>query len=125
VRGRYVFRIEFRLPVADADLGVAPDTFSTVLHRRAPPPGEDGWRYFRRTCWRGELSNPEHFRETASEALGVQVEAASFSELHVDAEYHAALREAVADDLAPFNADDVDEALTKYLGSSIRVEPVE
>jgi len=125
VRGRYVFRIEFRLPVADDALRTDPATFSTVLRREAPPPGEDGWRYFRRTCWRGDLSNPEHFRETASEALGVPVESAAFSELHVDAEYHAALREAIADDLAPFNADDVDEVLRKYLGSSIRVEPVE
>ncbi|ELZ19539.1 hypothetical protein C477_07713, partial [Haloterrigena salina JCM 13891] len=49
------------------------------------------------------------------------VESVLFRELQVDEEYFAALKDAIADDLDLFNADNVSEVLSKYLGSSIRV----
>ena len=58
-------------------------------------------------------------------ALGVPVVAVEFRELQTDEAYLASLRDAVAEDLAEFRADSVDEALSKYLGSSIRVVPGE
>ena len=77
--------------------------------------------FFRDTLWRGEVSDPEYGRQLAEEWLGEPVESVSFRELQVDETYFAALKEAIADDLAAFNAEHVDEVLSKYLGSSIRV----
>jgi hypothetical protein len=116
----YVFRVRFRLDPAPG-VSVDPDRFETTLERRAAPPGDPGWLFFRDNLWRGEANDEAHLRETASEALGVPVESVSFRELRTDAAYLDALREAVAADLSRFRADGVDEALHKYLGSSIHV----
>ena len=117
---RYVFRVTVRLdpePGYRAD----PDTFETVLSRAADLPGEDGWLFFRDTCWRGELGDAVHGRRIAEDALGVPVESVSFSELRTSEAYLDDLKAAIADDLGAFNADTVSEVLKKYLGSSIHV----
>lgn len=119
---RYVFRVRFRLDPDPAGVAVDPSTFETSLTREADPPGTEGWRFFRDNCWRGELADEAHFRDLSESALGVPVESVSFSELRTDEVYLAALKEAIADDLAAFNAESVSEVLSKYLGSSIRVE---
>ena len=98
-----------------------PDTFETVLSRAADLPGEDGWLFFRDTCWRGELGDAVHGRRIAEDALGVPVESVSFSELRTSEAYLDDLKAAIADDLGAFNADTVSEVLKKYLGSSIHV----
>ncbi|MBX0323977.1 LWR-salt protein [Halomicroarcula sp. F13] len=118
---RYVFRVTYRLAPGEG-LAVDPDHFETVLYRTADPPGEDGWLFFRDNLWRGELADEGHFRRQAEDALGVPVESASFSELQTDEAYLDDLRAAIADDLDAFNAENVTEVLSKYLGSSIRVE---
>jgi hypothetical protein len=64
-------------------------------------------------------------REWAEARLGVPVRSVSFAELRTDRAYLDALRRAVGADLARFNAESVDEALTKYLGSSIHVRETE
>ena len=46
----------------------------------------------------------------------------SFRELQTDEPYLDDLKSEIAADLDLFNAADVSEVLTKYLGSSIRVE---
>ena len=117
----YVFRVRFRLAPAPPAVDVDPETFDTTLSRRAAPPGEDGWRFFRDNLWRGAVGNEPYLREVTEEALGVPVESVAFSELRTDEAYLDALRAAIRDDLAAFRADSVDEALSKYLGSSIRV----
>lgn len=118
---RYVFRVRFRLDPGEG-VYVDPASFETTLSREADPPGEEGWQFFRDNCWRGDLADPEHFRELTGERLGVPVESVAFSELRTDPAYLDALRSAIGDDLAAFNADSVDEVLKKYLGSSIHVE---
>jgi hypothetical protein len=121
VSASYVFRVRVRF---DAEPGVAvdPATVETVVVRDAPEPGEEGWLFFRDHLWRGEAADESHLRTLATDWLGgVDVEAASFSELRTDRAYLDALREAIAGDLAAFNADGVDEVLHKYLGSSVRV----
>ena len=120
---RYVFRLRFRLEPAVEGLSADPDRFETTVYRRAEPPGEDGWRFFRDHLWHGELADSEHFRSVAEDALGVPVESVEFRELQTDEAYLEALRAAVSDDLSEFRADSVDRALSKYLGSSIRVVP--
>ncbi|MFC7019569.1 MULTISPECIES: LWR-salt protein [Haloarcula] len=119
---RYVFRVEFRLDPATPDLSADPDTFETTLYRRADPPDEEGWRFFRDNCWRGNLADEAHFCRLATEALGVRVVSASFRELQATDDYLEDLEGAIAADLEAFNADDVTEVLSKYLGSSIRSE---
>ena len=119
---RYVFRIEFRIESATRHLSADPDTFETTLYRRADPPGEEGWLFFRDNCWRGNLADEAHFRRLAEDALDVTVESASFRELQTSEAYLDDLKTAIAADLDPFNADSVTEVLSKYLGSSIRVE---
>lgn len=120
-RAEYVFRVRFRLDPEPGELRVDPATFETTAYRRADPPGEDGWLFFRDNLWRGELSAPEHFRDIAEDALGVPVESVTFSELRTDTAYREALEQAIAEDLDLFNADTADRALTNYLGSSIHV----
>ncbi|MFB6303769.1 MAG: LWR-salt protein [Haloferacaceae archaeon] len=117
----YVFRVRFR-PDPDG-VRLDPATFEATLERPADPPGTDGWLFFRDRLWRGEVGDEAAVREWAERRLGVPVVSVSFAELRTDEAYLAALREAVAADLAPFNADDADAALTKYLGSSIHVRP--
>ncbi|MUW14051.1 LWR-salt protein [Halorubrum sp. CBA1125] len=115
----YVFGVAFRLDPDGA--AVDPERFETTMELPAADPGEAGWLFFRDRLWRGEVGDEASFRRLASERLGVEVVAASFSELRADEAYVDALRSAIAADLARFNADSVDEALHKYLGSSIHV----
>jgi hypothetical protein len=116
----YVFRVTFRLEPAEG-VHVEPERFETTLERRAAPPGETGWLFFRDNCWRGAANDEAHLCDLASEALGVDVVSVAFRELRTDEAYLSALRAAIADDLSQFNAEDVDEVLHKYLGSSIHV----
>jgi len=115
----YVFRVEFRL---DPDgVETDPATFETVVERPAPAPGEAGWQLFREWLWRGELNDEPRFRAVASEWLGVPVVAASFRELRTDRAYLAAFRDAIDAEPGAYNAADADEAIHKYLGSSVHV----
>jgi hypothetical protein len=118
---RYVFRVQFGL---DTPGGVAaePDRFDTTVFRRADPPGEPGWLFFRDNCWRGELADGSQFRSIVESELGVPVESVSFSELQTSEAYLDDLKAAIGADLGLFNAESVSETLSKYLGSSIRVE---
>ncbi|WP_225334972.1 LWR-salt protein [Halomicrobium urmianum] len=118
----YVFRVAVRLDPGPPEVSVDPATFETVMERAADPPGEDGWLFFRDNLWRGELADEGHFRRLTEEALSAPVADVSFRELRTDEAYLAALKEEMATNLEEFNADDVSEALSKYLGSSIRVE---
>jgi hypothetical protein len=135
VNAEYVFRVTFRLEPVDPDLSADPERFETVLRKRAAEPGEDGWLFFRDALWRGEVNDEAYLRERVEELLvgrssggerenrrGLVVEQVSFSELVTDEAYLSALREAMGADLEAFRADDAEEALHKYLGSSIRVE---
>ncbi len=115
----YVFAVRFR--VDGEGVHLEPDGFETTLFRPADVPGEPGWLFFRDNLWHGEASDPDHLRTTAGETLGVEVLEASFSELRTTAAYLESLRDAVADDLDAFRADTVDEVLSSYLGSSVRV----
>ena len=117
----YVFRVRFRLAPAPTDVDVDPETFETTLSRRAAPPGEEGWRFFRDNLWRGAVGDEPYLREATEQALGVPVESIAFSELRTDRAYLDALRAAIREDLGAFRADSVEAALSKYLGSSIRV----
>ncbi|MHB9285451.1 LWR-salt protein [Halobacteriales archaeon Cl-PHB] len=119
---RYVFGVRFRLDPSVGGVAVEPATFETRLERTADPPGEPGWRFFRDNLWRGELSDPDHFRELTTDALGVTVEAVDFRELRTDEAYLTALKAEIAGDLDAFNADSTGEVLSKYLGSAIHVE---
>jgi hypothetical protein len=134
VDAEYVFRATFRLEPADPDVSVDPGRFETVLRKRAADPGEDGWLFFRDNLWRGEVNDEAYLRERIEELLtgrspggerengrGIVVERVSFGELVTDEAYLSALREAIAADLGAFRADDVEEVLHKYLGSSVRV----
>lgn len=118
---RYVFRVTVALAPA-AGYTAEPDRFETVLSREADEPGTDGWLFFRDTLWRGEVGDQAHARRLAEDALGVPVDAVSFSELQTSEAYLDDLKAAIADDLGAFNAETVTEVLKKYLGSSIRVE---
>ena len=121
----YVFRVAVGLDPADAS--VDPDRFETTMEITAPEPGTDGWLFFRDRLWRGEIGDEPSFRRLAAERLGVaaapgvEVVAADFRELRTDEGYRDALTDAIAADLAPFNAESVDEVLRKYLGSSVHV----
>lgn len=122
----YVFRVRFRLD--PADVWVDPNEFQTVLRVPAAEPGEKpgqgdvvDWLFFRDNLWRGEVNAEDYLRESASDLLGVPVSGVSFRDLETTEAYLESLRAGVADDLDEFNADSVDDALTKYLGSSIRV----
>ncbi|GAB3412490.1 hypothetical protein GCM10027435_05240 [Haloparvum alkalitolerans] len=138
----YVFTVEFRLE--PDGVRVSPNRFETTMEIPAPTPptasesgpesgdgsggasaGADAaasdWRFFRDRLWRGELGAPERFRSVASDRLGVEVTAVTFRELRTDEAYLDALRESVAANLEDFRAESVDDALHKYLGSSIHV----
>lgn len=117
----YVFRVRFRLDPPGAGVRVAPDTFETTLYRRADPPGEPGWRFFRDNLWRGEVNDAAHLRALASDALGVPVEDVSFSELRTTPAYREALEATVEASLPEFRQDSVAAVLSAYLGSSIHV----
>ncbi|MFB6118753.1 LWR-salt protein [Halosegnis sp.] len=87
----------------------------------APPPGKDGWLFFRDNCWRGEANDPTHLRQRAEKTLGVTVESIEFRELACDRDYHEQLKSAIAADLNRFRAEDATTALRNYLGNSIRI----
>jgi len=115
----YVFAVAFRLDPDGAT--VDPGRFETTLKIPASEPDAEGWLFFRDRLWRGEIGDDPSFRELASDRLGAEVVAADFRELRTDREYLDALRSAIAAALDRFNADSVDEALHKYLGSSVHV----
>ena len=115
----YVFAVAFRLDPRDAT--VDPDRFETTMELPASDPGTDGWLFFRDRLWRGEIGDEPSFRDLASDRLGVEVVGVEFRELRTDEAYLDALKREIAADLDRFNADSVDEALTKYLGSSVHV----
>lgn len=118
----YVFRVRFRLEPGPPEVSVEPQEFETVLYREADRPGSEGWLFFRDNLWRGDLGDESHFRELTEEALDVPVTDVSFRELQAEEAYLDELKATIADDLDLFNADGVSEVLSKYLGSSIRVE---
>ncbi|MFA9502272.1 LWR-salt protein [Natrinema sp. H-ect1] len=123
---RYVFRVRVHIEPARAVVSLEPDSAETTvtLYRDAPEPGTEGWLFFRNTLWRGAVGDDDYARRLAAEWLGVPertVDAVDFRELQADEAYLDALTEAIAADLEAFKADDVDDALSKYLGSSIRV----
>jgi hypothetical protein len=115
----YVFAVAFRLEPDEATAD--PDRFETTMEVPASDPGEPGWLFFRDRLWRGEIGDEPSFRSLASDRLGVPVTEASFSELRTDREHLDALKAEIAADLDRFNADSVDDALHKYLGSSVHV----
>jgi hypothetical protein len=115
----YVFAVAFRLDPDGAT--VDPERFETTMEVPASDPGTDGWLFFRDRLWRGEIGDEPSFRTLASDRLGVEVVDVEFRELRTDREYLDALRAAIAEDLGRFNADSVDGAMHKYLGSSVHV----
>lgn len=121
MEARYVFGVTVRLRPG-ANLEVDPATFETRLYRPADPPGEPGWLFFRDNLWRGELADPEHFRELAEDALGVGVAAVDYRALETDEEYLESLESAIEANLEVFNASSVSETVNKYLGSSVEVQ---
>ena len=65
----------------------------------------------------------ERLRADAATVLGaaLDVQSVEFRELRTDETYLEAFRSAIAADLGALDADDVDEALGKYLDSRIHV----
>ncbi|WP_129113103.1 LWR-salt protein [Halegenticoccus tardaugens] len=116
----YVFRVRFRLAPAGG-ARVEPREFETVLRLPAAASGEEGWLFFRDSLWRGDANDERHLRERFEDVLGVPVSGVAFRELETDEAYLDALKAEIGADLGRFNADDVAEALHKYLGSSVRV----
>jgi hypothetical protein len=119
VRAAYRFHVAFRLD--PGSVSVDPDRFETTMRRPADPPGESGWLFFRDNLWRGEVGDPGHLRDLAGAELGVEVTAVEFRAFECDAEYRAALEEAIAANLGEFRADSAREVLHKYLGSRLEV----
>ena len=117
----YVFRATVTLAPDEPGVRADPDSFETTVYRTADPPGASGWLYFRDNLWRGECNDTQHMRDLTGAALDAPVSQVEFRELRTTRAYLEDLREAVADDLGAFNADSVDETLSKYLGSSIHV----
>lgn len=123
----YVFTVEFELdpqagPGDPTPPTVDPDRFETTVELPAAEPGEEGWLRFRDRLWRGEVGDDAATsRRFLSDRLGVDVVGVSFSELRTDEAYLDALRVAIDEDLGRFNAEDVDEVIHKYLGSSVHV----
>ncbi|SFH61137.1 hypothetical protein SAMN04488066_11242 [Halorubrum aquaticum] len=115
----YVFRVAFRLDPDGASAD--PDRFETTVEIPAVEPGEEGWLLFRDRLWRGEVGDAPSARRFLGERLGVEVVEVDFRELRTDRTYLEALETEIAADPDRFNADDVDEVLHKYLGSSIHV----
>jgi hypothetical protein len=118
---RYVFRVTFRIEPSARGVSIDPDRFETTLYREAEPPGEDGWLFFRDHLWHGEIGEWTYFQELAEELLGVPVTSVSFSELRTDEAYLERLEDEVGENLGEFRSASVERALSKYLGSSIRV----
>ncbi|PSQ41030.1 hypothetical protein BRD14_07220 [Halobacteriales archaeon SW_5_68_122] len=117
----YVFSVRLDISPTDPELRLEPTTVETTLFRTAADPGETGWLFFRDNLWRGEVNDPDHLRESAEDALGLEVRSVEFRELRAEAAYVEALKTEIADSLDLFNADDTAEVLKKYLGSRIHV----
>lgn len=121
VAGRYVFDVRFHVTPAVEGVSVEPNWFETTLYWRAETPGVEGWRFFRDNLWHGEVNDPEHLRAEAGDILGVPVDEVSFRELQMTPEYRQRLEDEVAANLDDFRADTVEGALSKYLGSAVRL----
>lgn len=117
---RYVFAVTVRIEPGRG-LSVDPNTVDLRMIRPADEPGDPGWRFFRDNLWRGDIADDAHFRKLTEEALELTVLAVEFRAFETDEEYLAALREAIADDLAAFKDDSVDAVVNKYFGSRIEV----
>lgn len=117
---RYVFGVTIRLEVSGM-VWVEPDTFETKLYRPADPPGEEGWLFFRDTLWRGELADPDHFRDLVDAALTAQVSAVDFRSFQTDEDSFRRLKAEMRAHLDDLRSDSVAEAINKYFGSSIEV----
>jgi len=117
----YVFSVRVDLSPDDPALRLEPATVETTLFKEAPAPGTTGWLFFRDNLWRGEVNDPDHLRESAEEALDLDVRSIEFRELRTDETYLVALQDAIADDLDLFKADDTAEVVRKYLGSRVHV----
>jgi len=121
---RYRFSVRFRLD-PDPGVSISPAEFETQLRYEAPPPPENGWRFFRDHLWRGEVSSPDHMRSVASEALDVRVVGVEFRVFETDEAYLGELKAQIATTLDEFRARSVEEVLTKYFGSRIEVTSTE
>ncbi|WP_423743975.1 LWR-salt protein (plasmid) [Haladaptatus sp. SPP-AMP-3] len=119
---RYVFAVRFRLDPDASGVTLEPREFETRLYRRADPPGEEGWQFFRDNLWRGDIGDERYFRKLTSEALGVPVTSVEYRAFETDEEYYDALKAEIDGDLAAFKADSVSEVVSKYLGSSVEVQ---
>ena len=123
MQANYVFRVTVQLDPPEARLD--PDRFETVCRLPAATPGTDGWLFFQYNLWRGAVADADHMQALLTDTLGVDVIAASFSELETDAAYRAALEAEIKTDLSPFNAGSVDAVVHQHLGSSIHVRDAE
>ncbi|OVE85380.1 LWR-salt protein [Natronolimnobius baerhuensis] len=123
MNGQYVFAVRVRLEPAQEGISLEPGSAEprVTVFREAPEPGSEGWLFFRNTLWHGEVSDQDHARRLAEEWLDLPVVSVDFRELQVDEAYFEAMNAAIAEDLEAFNADNVSEVRSKYLGSSIRV----
>ncbi|NHN47111.1 LWR-salt protein [Halostella sp. JP-L12] len=121
MHAEYVFRVRVRIDPSEEGVRVDPATFETTLYRRADPPGEDGWLFFRDNLWRGEVNDEAHLRDLAEDSLGVPVDSVAFSALRTDEAYFDALKAEIGNSLDLFKADRVSEVVSKYLGSSVEV----
>jgi len=117
----YVFRVTVRLDPDESGVWADPDTFETTVYRRADPPGESGWLYFRDNLWHGDCGDEAYMREVTEATLDAPVSNVRFRELRTTRAYLDELRAAISEDLTLFNAKSVDDVLSKYLGSSIHV----
>ncbi len=115
-----MFRVTFHL---DPEPGVAvePERFETTLGYRAPPPGEEGWLFLRGrpVARRGE--RPGAPPGAGGRGPRRRGRYRCLREFRTGEAYLSALRDAIAAALVAFRAEDVDEALHSYLGSSIHV----
>lgn len=129
MKAAYVFEATFRVPASGVALD--PNRFETTLRLFAPAPGVDpgaeriDWLFFRDRLWHGDIGDEAPLRDAASDWLGVEVTDLSFSELRADDEYLDALKAEIERDLSRFNAENVDETLHQYLGSSVHVVETE
>lgn len=124
MEAQYVFGVRVRLEPDRTDVSVEPETVEATISVEAAEPGTDGWRFFRDTLWHGELADSEYGRRLAADWLehAAEIDAVDFRELRTDEAYLEALRAEIEADLEAFNADSARETLSKYLGSSVRVE---
>ena len=117
----YVFIARVRLSPDPPDVRIEPAVIETTLFKRAPPPGDAGWLFFRDHLWRGQVNDETHVRSLAEAWLDTEIEEISFRELRTDDVYLDALKAEIGANLALFRADNVADVLKKYLGSSIHV----